>query len=298
MEALRKKLNSSRGASILLALLFLLVCMMVGASVLMAAVSNAGKLRGNREEQQKYLTLSSALTLLCDELEGVEYVGKYRYGRVQVQVEEVTGYTDAGDPIWTWVDDHVRHYYWQEPGELRKKGGASWDLNKTLPFCNDLDVIFADHFEVPDGEAVAIDKYVYTPLNKATIQPQSPHTVTVGPKSGIDAGTYGRLADEVTVKAELNAKGEITLTATFTADDSYIMEAVLKPSGKPENIIVLSGSPEKQPELSGVPKEQGTKVELEKSKGVQNETKPKTDPKSLTWTLDHIVKKEKEAEGG
>ena len=47
MNTLRKKLHSQRGASILLALLFLLVCMMAAASVLMAAVSNAGKSRSN-----------------------------------------------------------------------------------------------------------------------------------------------------------------------------------------------------------------------------------------------------------
>ena len=42
--------------------------MMVSASILMAAVSNAGKLRSGQEEQQRYLTLASALRLVCDEL--------------------------------------------------------------------------------------------------------------------------------------------------------------------------------------------------------------------------------------
>ena len=45
MKTLNRKLHSQRGASILLALLFLLACMMVAASVLMAAASNAGKIR-------------------------------------------------------------------------------------------------------------------------------------------------------------------------------------------------------------------------------------------------------------
>ena len=52
MKTLREKLHSQSGASILLALLFLLVCMMAAASVLTAAVSNAGKIRSNYEEQQ------------------------------------------------------------------------------------------------------------------------------------------------------------------------------------------------------------------------------------------------------
>ena len=42
MKKLKGKFHSQSGASAVLALLFLLVCMMVAASVLMAAVSNAG----------------------------------------------------------------------------------------------------------------------------------------------------------------------------------------------------------------------------------------------------------------
>lgn len=77
MERLGKKLHSERGASLVMALLLLFVCMMVAASILAAASSNAGKHRSNRVEQQKYLTLSSALRLVCDELERAEYTGKY-----------------------------------------------------------------------------------------------------------------------------------------------------------------------------------------------------------------------------
>ena len=47
MRQLIQKLRSQSGASILLALLFLLVCMLAAATVLMAAVSNAGKIRSN-----------------------------------------------------------------------------------------------------------------------------------------------------------------------------------------------------------------------------------------------------------
>ena len=46
---LRKKWKSRSGASILIALLFFLVSIMVSSSILMAAVSNAGKLNRNRQ---------------------------------------------------------------------------------------------------------------------------------------------------------------------------------------------------------------------------------------------------------
>ena len=74
----KKKLNSRRGASFLLALLFFLVCGLVASSVLMAASSNAGRSRSSREEHQTYLTISSAVRLLCDELNAAEYRGRYQ----------------------------------------------------------------------------------------------------------------------------------------------------------------------------------------------------------------------------
>ena len=46
-RAISQKLHSQRGASLLLALLFLLLCSMVAASILMAAAANAGKYRSN-----------------------------------------------------------------------------------------------------------------------------------------------------------------------------------------------------------------------------------------------------------
>ena len=44
-NAIRRKLKSSSGASLLLALVFLLLSAVVSASVLMAEVSNAGRSR-------------------------------------------------------------------------------------------------------------------------------------------------------------------------------------------------------------------------------------------------------------
>ena len=93
---LQRKLQSQRGASLLLALLLLLICSMVGASILMAAASNAGKHRSNLEEHQTYLALSSAVSLLCDELNAAQYTGQYRYW-----VEEHTDF-ETGDTSYSY----------------------------------------------------------------------------------------------------------------------------------------------------------------------------------------------------
>ncbi|MGO5023334.1 hypothetical protein ACTQ4E_09600 [Lawsonibacter sp. LCP25S3_G6] len=92
-----RKLHSQRGASMLLALLFLLICSMVTASILMAAVANAGKHRSNLEEHQVYLSLSSAVSTLCDELNRCEYRGQY----YSWKYTERTGTDEMGRPIYT-----------------------------------------------------------------------------------------------------------------------------------------------------------------------------------------------------
>ncbi len=73
MRALRQKLNSQRGASILIAMVFFLLCLTVGAVVLTAATANAGRLASRRQEEQNYLTVSSAARLLRDGLEGAKF---------------------------------------------------------------------------------------------------------------------------------------------------------------------------------------------------------------------------------
>ena len=146
MEALRAKLKSRDGASLLLALLFLLVCMMVAASVLMAAVSNAGRARSGREEHQKYLALSSALQLVCGELDGASYCGRYGY-EIDPQYEEV-GLDPDGNPIKEFK--YNIHTYTQREGSFTFSGDG---LEKEiLPLVNDLDRIFADQFKLRSEE--------------------------------------------------------------------------------------------------------------------------------------------------
>lgn len=253
---LKKKWNSSRGASILMALLFLVICMMVGASVLMAASSNAGKVRSNREEHQRYLALSSALTLLCDELESVEYHGRYDYER-----KEVTHREDDGQGGTREVFDYYLHTYTQKPGEIRKKDNAGdWELNQqVLPLYNDLDWVFAGNFPSfrKDGE----NEYHYVPFTK--IVQSGPYTLELAVEAG---EAYGILAEPVVITAELRANdGGISLTASLKEHPEYVMRAVLKAKGKLKELLVLDSS-------------------------VVGENPHET--KRVTWTLDYIVKKE------
>lgn len=72
MKKLKNKLSSKSGASMLLALVFLMFCMFVGGSVLAAATANGSRAARQKENQQAYLSQRSASLLLADLLKGDE----------------------------------------------------------------------------------------------------------------------------------------------------------------------------------------------------------------------------------
>lgn len=81
MERVRGKLHSRTGASMLIALMFFLVTMTVGAVVLTAASSNAGRVERNRKEQQNYLAVASAVDLVREDISGApggSFTGSYK----------------------------------------------------------------------------------------------------------------------------------------------------------------------------------------------------------------------------
>lgn len=69
MKQVKAKLHSQRGVSILFALLLFLVASMVSVVILDAAVTSAYRIHDDREEEQQYLAVSSAGTLLRDVLQ-------------------------------------------------------------------------------------------------------------------------------------------------------------------------------------------------------------------------------------
>ena len=77
MNPVRQKLNDRRGASILIALVFVIVALMVGAVVLTAASGNAGRVTHNRQDQREYLAVSSAVDLLREDLADLTLTGSY-----------------------------------------------------------------------------------------------------------------------------------------------------------------------------------------------------------------------------
>lgn len=77
-NVVKKKLHSQAGASVLIALLFFLAAMTVGAVVLTAASTNAGRLARNRQEQQDYLAVASAAMLVKEDFRGTVFTVGYQ----------------------------------------------------------------------------------------------------------------------------------------------------------------------------------------------------------------------------
>lgn len=213
MKRIGEKLKSQRGASILLALLFFLLCAMVGASVLMAAASNAGRSRISREEQQKYLTLSSALQLVCDELTAAEYKGTYT-----VKTISVNGTDDKGNPIVVYT------YKQFSQGE----GEFTCGLNDVMPLRNELNYLFAELFSKTGGGLFqGDDVYVQTSQKSEP----SEHTLTLTVDGQADKPG---LTTPVTVTVTLGSGKDQTvayriyLKAELGNDSTYTMYAELQ----------------------------------------------------------------------
>lgn len=215
MHAIPLKLRSQRGASMLLALLFLLICSMVAASILMAAAANAGKYRSNLEEHQTYLALSSAVSMLCDELNEAEYQGRYRY-----EVEEKYEDNEYGEPVL--VD--TLYYLDQLQG--------TYDGAFSTLLLDSFDRLFADAIEASPAVS-GFDRITY----QSRTAPLA-YNLTLTPDTGTDLD--GR---PVAVTLEIKENYAMYLTAKL---DNYTIRAELTPTeSKPSLPHPLSEEGEK-----------------------------------------------------
>lgn len=225
MRHLREKLHSESGASILIALLLFLVCCMVAASILAAAMSNAGKSRSNRAEQQKYLTLSSAIQLVADEIQEAKYEGRYRLYEWTVRTEVETEVRDAENNVissHTSTTNEDFFYIEQTAGTyscgVRPDDTTKGVLTDQIPLGKELDEIFRKQFKGID--------YGYEPLPDTAVEAAVPHNLTVTLPNDLAGYSYPdadpdsdpmnayKVSNAVTVWVQLNHDTQhITLTA-------------------------------------------------------------------------------------
>lgn len=89
MLLIKRKLSSKAGASMLLAMVFLMFCLFIGGSVLAAATANGSRVDHLKNDQQDYLSQRSAMLLMSEMLTGKD--GE----ELQVIITDVTTATAA-----------------------------------------------------------------------------------------------------------------------------------------------------------------------------------------------------------
>lgn len=193
-----KKLKSQQGASFLLALLFFILCSVVTSSILMASVSNAGRKNSNETEHQKYLWLSSALHLICDDIVQSSYQGNYTYTETTMQ------------------DGGITRALIQNQGTYRRIPERTTDGNLKEMLLTDFDSIFAEEIK-----NAAVDQH-------ETVQStHRKHEFT------ITSDTEFPINDTKQVEVILEVKDTYIITLKATLDD-YTMKAELTPITKTE----------------------------------------------------------------
>ena len=70
---LRNRIRSNSGATILLALLFFLLCALAGSIILSAGSAAAGRISGLKETEQSFYSVTSAAQIMREEIEGQEF---------------------------------------------------------------------------------------------------------------------------------------------------------------------------------------------------------------------------------
>ena len=108
---IKNKLHSQTGASLVMALLFLVVALTLGAIVLTAASANASRVRRGWEDQQKYLALKSAVDLLKQDFANMGFEGSYTH--TETYKKTVTRVPDGKKPpqYTTHTTESTTHNY-------------------------------------------------------------------------------------------------------------------------------------------------------------------------------------------
>lgn len=134
---MRRKLKSENGASLALALLFFVICAMVGSVVLAAATAAAGRIANLQKSDQARYTLESAADLIESQLTGWSYVrtgttseseqGKVKSpGDGEPYTMGTGGTLNSANCMSTvfYMSEQLSNYRWKEDGVTRAGYGS------------------------------------------------------------------------------------------------------------------------------------------------------------------------------
>lgn len=195
MEKLLKKLHSQRGETMLMALLLFLVGVMVSAVILAAAISAESDAKAAREEQQAYLTVSSAAELFRDAIE-----------------DGSGGYQEIVTAVYR---DYYRGYQAISTSRQEAEGAFSEIFNKVVPSLLTSPTTFQKTYTLSMSD-----------LEDVTME------LTIQPKQGnndqftLTAVFYNDIQGDHPCRMTVTFMGETTPTETFWYTNGQAYKAV------------------------------------------------------------------------
>lgn len=134
------KLKENSGKTILMALVFLLVAIMISLVLVIAAVDSARVLNSDRKYQQAALTVTSAAELLKDSLEGNELVRTetWKYRDTDYSVLEPDGYAEE------WSSSGALDGVLRTGAEHFAAGSAADYVQSFTVECGGFDTVYAE----------------------------------------------------------------------------------------------------------------------------------------------------------
>lgn len=120
MNALRRKLNSTRGASMLIALIYFLAAIAVGTVVLVAASSDAGRVAHNMDDQREFFAVESAVALVKDDFKNARFTAYCSEGYTETVVED----KDENDEVIGQHKEISDEYETADPNDASVSGSS------------------------------------------------------------------------------------------------------------------------------------------------------------------------------
>lgn len=187
MNAVTRKFKSRSGISLAIALVFFLLCAMVGTVVLSAASVSAGSTARERQLYRQTFALTSAAELLSQDIQAMKYIGSY------TRTETVTTTVDPDGKIATKVDT-VKSYEREMPALkysqlfqiINANGTYSDNLNLTERYFKNQKVL-GDTSE-PTAQTIKFQAVAEKNIPEVTgsVQVEEDYTLTVVLRCGND----------------------------------------------------------------------------------------------------------------
>lgn len=103
MNAIKRKLKSNRGATLVMGLVYMILCIIIGSIILSSGSTAMGQVFHLRDEEQSYLNVLSAAELIKAEMQGTSFIEK----NITITHTEVCDMNEASPQLMITYPDNA-----------------------------------------------------------------------------------------------------------------------------------------------------------------------------------------------